>query len=322
MTEIEDLLRAEPAQRAYDVTWDPDLARRVPTGTSPRRPGRLARSLLVAAAVVAVISAAAVVLRAGPGAVHARPEPSATGLSSVPAALPSGSDLPSSSSVPTSRPFATGAASGPRPQFSPGRVPLTGAPTTYRLPYQQGCAAMPTRHPATAAGDGLDPIPSPGPTNPQGSVEHAPTPDVEAVRADLEEVIDGHRFGGLTVDRSGTSITVYVVRGSTEADARAAAASCARPTVPITLKTATRSLDQLEGLNATLDRSLPGSVVPFLLISRWEISLERNRVTVTLELDALTAQMRHDLWVRYGDAVDVWLYRREVLAEPAAWWAG
>jgi hypothetical protein len=32
--------------------------------------------------------------------------------------------------------------------------------------------------------------------------------------------------------------------------------------------------------------------------------------------------MRHDLWVRYGDAIDVWLYRPGVLDEPQAWWAG
>jgi hypothetical protein len=180
---------------------------------------------------------------------------------------------------------------------------------------------MPTRHPARSGAPGFVES-SPGPTNVSGAAVHAPSPAVEAVRADLEQVMDGHRFGGLTVDPAGTSLTAYVVGGSTEAAARAAVSSCARPNVPITLRTVTRSADQLDGLYATMDRSLPDSVVPYLLISRWSLTPQRNRVTITLELPALTPAMRHDLWVRYGDAVDVWLYQRNVLEEPEPWWAG
>jgi hypothetical protein len=181
---------------------------------------------------------------------------------------------------------------------------------------------MPSRHVAASYRKNGQGDASPGPQNPLGASPRPATPAVEAVVADLAEVMDGSRFGGESVDSSGSSLTVYVVRGSTEAAARAAALGCARPDVPITVQPVSRSRDQLEGLYATMDESLPGSVVPYLIMFRWEVSLQRNRVTVTLDLPSLTPQMRHDLWVRYGDAIDVWLYRPGVLDEPQAWWAG
>lgn len=323
MTDIEDLLRSVLAERADDVPPDPTLAHQVRARAAGERPARVAR--WVTAGVVAVLVTWLV----------------AQGLHPA-----SGSGGPAGPGIGVS---ATGSTAVPR-----GRVPLTPGTWSASPDHPGGCDTFARGVPSTpepppsgstsiltgTAGSGSPPFSSalPGPASPSSwgpaGLENTigwsdVPPAVEAVHWDLEKVLDGLRFGGYEKDDSGRSITVYVVRGPSSAAAAAVARGCARPDVPITVRYVDRGYDQLRGLGSSLSATLPADVRKLLIPEavspamggfEWAIDVRRNRLCL-FATAVPTPSMKHELWVRYGDAVELWVQGSRTLVAPDASWA-
>lgn len=351
MKDVEELVRAVLHERAADVD-DGDAA----AGLAERARRAGGRSPVRRTVATGVAAAAAVVVVL---AVHLITD--ASGPSSLAPAAPGG--LPGrgpATTVSSGWPFAsvatlTSTSVGvTRSPFPPGRVPLTSqaaAPLTPSHP--QGCRGFPPATPSTpepgpdagsasagpSAGAGAASAPPASGSAPSGSpsatspgdpfawIALSPPPAVVAVSEDLDQVLDGIRFGGQSIDPpDGRSITVYVVTGPTARAAAAVAAGCARPDVPVRIRYVARGADALTGVGETLDRSLPASVRPLAVDDgggRWLSGTDarRNRLCLYLDHGPVTGPMKRDLWIRYGDAVELWLLDSRTLLEPDPAWA-
>jgi hypothetical protein len=310
--DLEALLRSVLTERADDVPPDPLLVERVRARAARERPARVAGWALAGTAAAATVWLVAHALGApapapgpaGPGVVEQR----TTGTTAPPGRVPL---TPGTFSASPDHPggcdtFARGVPSTPEP-------PPSGATTT------SPGASAPSSSAGAPAGSASPSTLGPGGLYQQMSWSGV-SPAVEAVHWDLESVLDGRRFGGYDKDDSGRSVTVYVVRGPDSAAAVAIARGCARPGVPITIGYVDRSFDQLQGVGDALASTLPDAVKAVAFDNgpaaperfQWWVDVRRNRVCVFVEAEP-DAAARHELWVRYGDAVELWVMASRTL---------
>jgi len=344
MTDLEPLLRRVLAERAADVELQPGLVQRVQAGAGAgpetrRRPGA-ARWGVVALATAATCTAvvlAVQALTAGPATTVPATVPTAVTTAVTTATVPVSPLIEVPAWPSPSSPGTTTTV----PPFAPGPIPLTPGGVTASPDRTRGCGTFATAQPSTP-----EPAPSPTgedtatrpphaspsasgdgrPGDPYAWIALSPPPAVVATMSDLDRVLDGIRFGGYVVDADGRSLTVLVVSGPSSTTAEALARSCARADAPLHVRYVVRGRDLLTGVEQTLAASLPPILAPLVAASGARggvpftgIDVGRNRLVLYLS-GTLTAGMKKDLWVRYGDAVEVWLADSRTLVEPSPAW--